>query len=240
MEATLNLIQGQKRLSEIPYYAQPQQQQQHQPHHLHQLQQQPILQSCQLQQRLGSVGFYSGTTQNEFFTAGPFEPVCSIKQEVDDDRLHQLTSLTTSTSLYATTPGSDVYTNPTETFLENLQSYFERAEAGSKINDDVIVVNKPSIDIDPLRRVMADFDRAASATLAQESDLVQAMLNFHCNSGRISKFDARRLITCLAEIFRQFASTQPAFLALSGADQFRLLVSSLVLVHEKSPTAEKS
>jgi hypothetical protein len=78
---------------------------------------------------------------------------------------------------------------------------------------------------DPLRRIMADFDRSASATLAQESDLVRTLMNFHCSGGRISKLDARRLITCLAEIFRQFASSQPSFQAMSGADQFRLLVS---------------
>ena len=132
------------------------------------------------------------------------------------DFYHQMTSST----MYLT--GNDTYLNPTaDAFLENLQNYFD----GSKL-DDLI---KPKVDVDPLRRIMTDFDRCASSTLAQESDLVRTLLNFHCSSGRISKFDARRLITCLAEIFRQFAMTQTAFQALSGGDQFRLLVRSGVL-----------
>ena len=216
VEATLNLIQGTKRCSEIAYYPQQQQHQQQLPQ-----QQQPEVQSYQLQPRSGPRGFFPAANQGDFYPADPFEPVCSIKQEAEDEEQHQhqLHQMTSST-MYLT--GNDTYLNPTaDAFLENLQNYFD----GSKL-DDLI---KPKVDVDPLRRIMTDFDRCASSTLAQESDLVRTLLNFHCSSGRISKFDARRLITCLAEIFRQFAMTQTAFQALSGGDQFRLLVRSGVL-----------
>ena len=166
--------------------------------------------------------------QTEFYAshlARPIQPVCLIKQEVDDDcqppsqpTLHQLGS----SSLY-----SDSYdNNSTDSFIENLQNYFDSNSVVSKIDDIV----KPRVDIDPLRRIMSDFERAVSTSLAQESDLVGTLLSFHCNSGRVSKFDARKLITCLAETFRQFAESQPAYQSISKGDQFRLLVSVILFL----------
>ena len=208
----------------MSYYSQHHQLQQQQ-------QQQQQQQHYQLQQRVGSAAFYSiqkplyqiQPQQTDFYAshlARPIQPVCLIKQEADDDcqpasqpTLHQLGS----SSLYC-----DSYDNNSEdSFIENLQSLFDSNSVVSKIDDIV----KPIVDIDPLRRIMSDFERAVSTSLAQESDLVRTLLSFHCNSGRVSKFDARKLITCLAETFRQFANSQPAFLSISGADQFRLLVS---------------
>jgi hypothetical protein len=78
VEATLNLIQGQKRFSDIPYFVQ--QQQHHHQEQQQQQQMQQLHQNYQLQQRLGAPGFYSGPTHPGFYSAGPFEPVCSIKQ----------------------------------------------------------------------------------------------------------------------------------------------------------------
>ena len=232
VEATLNLIQGTKRFSEIPFYMQQQQQHQQQPHY-------------QLQQRIGSAAFYVAQKhfpvqqqQHEYYLghpAGPFEPVCHIKQEANDDHLpppqqHQQLQLLGSSTLYAT---PDCYTDTVaESYIDNLQSYFDANVGSSNVASKIDEIVKP-VDTDPLRRIMTDFDRAASSSLAQESDLVRTLLNFHCNSGRISKFDARRLITCLAETFRQFAASQPAFQSISSADQFRLLVIIVYLIRKK-------
>jgi hypothetical protein len=226
VEATLNLIQGSRRISEIPFYVQQHQQQQQQQQQQH----------YQLQQRVATNAFYASSKHlpvihhhpvlNEYYPAGPFEPVCHIKQEAvdDDERLHQQQFHQLGSSTFHTLSSESIcYDSAGNSFIENLQSYIDANGSNVDVSklDEIV---KHVEDVDPLHRIMSDFDRAASATLSQESDLVRTLLNFHCDAGRISKFDARRLITCLAETFKQFAESQPPFQAISGADQFRLLV----------------